>query len=56
MPGVQLKMGSNSVTEILSILMPKKRKKLQGRGTVETQLLKREHLLDRKNSAGLKQA
>ena len=55
MPGVQLKMGSNSVTEILSILMPKKRKKLQGRGTVETQLLKREHLLDQENSAGLKQ-
>ena len=48
-------MGSNSVTEILSLLMPKKRKKLQGRGTMETQLLKREHLLDRKNSPGVKQ-
>ena len=48
-------MGSNPVTEILSLLIPKKRKKLQGRGTVETQLLKREHLLDRKNSPGVKQ-
>ena len=48
-------MGSNSVTEILSLLMPKKRKKLQGRGTVETQLLKRKHLLDRENSPGVKQ-
>ena len=48
-------MGSNPVTEILSLLIRKKRKKLQGRGTVETQLLKREHLLDRKNSPGVKQ-
>ena len=42
--------GSSSVTVILSLLMPKNRKKFQGRGTVETQLLKRKHLFDQKNS------
>ena len=46
-----LKMGTNSVSLILSLLMPKKQIKFKVWGLVETQLLKRKHLLDQKNSS-----
>lgn len=49
-----LKMEINSVTVILSHLIAKKQKKLQWRSLVETQLLKRKNLLDKKNSSGKK--
>ena len=48
------KIGANFVTVILSLLIPKKRKKLQVQGFVKTQLRKQKRLLDRKNSAGKK--